>query len=125
MYCKTKPKFFKNLLVAAALTSLLLVAGCGTKYTGEYITDQKLENNLEYVADVIVNKEGYSFLWCIPLASASEDAAKAMMEEVVKKRYPDAAGVFEYEVVQQKGVGLFDWKPTFTARGKVARIPKQ
>lgn len=106
-------------LVLAA--GLVLMAGCASAKPTPFVSDATLASNMEYVADVIVNKEGYHFLWFIPFSSATEDAARELMEQVVREKHKDAAGVFEYKKIQSRGVGIFDWKPTVTIMGKVAR----
>lgn len=115
----------QNTIILTALGLLVagFLAGCGSQEVrNEFVSQQKIDgldsNRFEYVADIVLNREGYNFLWFIPFASASEESAKAIIWEETKKRYKDAAGVYEVEMRQQ-GVGLFDWRPSTTLWGKI------
>lgn len=101
----------------------MLIAGCSSSgISNDFVKEEKLDAyKYDYVADVIVYKEGYSFLWAIPFSSATPEVAKEMIRNKVKEKYPDAAGVYEVQAVNRQGVGLFDWKPSITLWGKVAK----
>lgn len=100
-----------------------MVVGCASYKDTGFITKAKVPNGFEYVGDIIVNKEGMHFLWFIPFYSASEDTAKETMEQKVKEKYPNAAGIYDLKTIYQEGVGLFDWRPAITLIGKVAKSP--
>lgn len=124
MEYKTAQRIAKVWLTFAVLLILAFIAGCCSAKPTPFIATDPLGDNVEYVAHVVVNKEGYHFLWCIPFACATEGVARETMEQEVKAKYPNADGVFEYKVLQERGVSLFDWKPTLTITGKVGRIRK-
>jgi hypothetical protein len=104
------------------MLAALLLAGCCAATPNDFAKTDRLDTSkFEYVADVVVYKEGYHFLWFIPLGCATPDIAKQIMREKVKQKYPDAAGIYEVKEVSHQSVGLFDWRPSISMWGKVVR----
>lgn len=113
----------KIITIPILLALLTMLLGCGGAEVREHFVKEDAldENKYEYIADVVVHKEGYHFLWAIPAVSASETAAKDMMRDKTKETYPNAAGVYEMKIIFRQGVGLGDWSPCIAIKGKVVR----
>lgn len=104
------------------MLAALMLAGCCSSMSNDFVKTEKMDTSrYEYIADVVVYKEGYHFLWFIPMGCATPDAAKQIMRDKVKQKYPDAAGIYEVQEVNRQSVGLFDWKPSIALWGKVVR----
>lgn len=110
-------KFLLCLLITYALV------GCSApEHKDFFVKSEKMdEENFEYIGDITVNKEGYYFLWCIPFASAKEDAAKELMIQKTKWGFPGCAGVFEFKTESKEEVAFFDWAPNIQIKAKVVK----
>lgn len=110
-------KFFAFFFIGLALF------GCSTTdHKDFFVKSEKIdEANFEYIGDIIVNKEGYHFLWFIPFASAKEESAIRLMKEKALWGFPGSAGVFELKETEREEVALFDWTPRLQIQGKVVK----
>ncbi|HON43897.1 MAG: hypothetical protein KBC30_03425 [Planctomycetes bacterium] len=100
----------------------LLLTGCASVDKDYFIRTEPLDSaNYEYLGDIIVHKEGFSFLWCIPFKSATDEATQQLMIEKAKWGFPDSCGVYEYTVTERQEVALFDWTPRLYIKAKVVK----
>ncbi len=99
------------------------LVGCSTpEHKDFFVKSEKIdEANFEYIGDIIVNKEGYHFLWFIPFASGKPEAAIRLMKEKAIWGFPGASGVFELKETEREEVALFDWTPRVQIEGKVVK----
>lgn len=100
--------------------------GCSAKHTNFFIKTEKIEDGYEYIGDIVVNKEGFYFLWFIPFSSNTLDAAKEKMieEALLPQAFPDADGVFDFRIVSEESVGFFRWAPNTVIKARVVRKRK-
>lgn len=113
-----------NLLQLFILLALLgiCISGCSNNEYKKFIIPGKLdETRVEYLADEIVIKEGYYFLWFIPFASNNIESSEEKMVEEAKTHMPDANGLMEINVELQEDVEFFDWTPRTILRGKLIK----
>ncbi|NUM33468.1 MAG: hypothetical protein HUU50_02905 [Candidatus Brocadiae bacterium] len=110
----------KTLLCFLVIWALV---GCSTpEHKNFFIKEEKIdEANFEYIGDIIVNKEGYHFLWFIPFASGKKESAIRLMKEKAVWGFPGAAGIFELRETGREEVALFDWTPLVKIEGKVVK----
>lgn len=101
----------------------LILAGCASVDTKDFfISREQLDSaNYEYLGDIIVHKEGFSFLWCIPFSSATDEATQKLMIEKAKWGFPESCGVYEYKELEREEVALFDWTPKLYIKAKVVK----
>ena len=112
----------QHLFILLLLSSMLI--GCGsTVYKGFIVEEKSIPPGYEYLGDMFVIKEGYYFLWCIPFATNSKEAAIDVMVQKTKIGFPNVRvdGLFDIQVMKTESIGLFDWAPEIVLKGKAAR----
>lgn len=124
IFCKGDNVNKHNIMLILMLLAILLIplSGCSnSEYKKFLIPGQLDQNRYEYIADEIVIKEGYYFLWFIPFASNSQDAAEEKMVEEAQANMPAATGLMEITSELHEDVEFLDWTPRTILRGKLVK----
>lgn len=115
-----KQKILLNIFILG-LSIVVLASCCNYKTKPDFFITKEPASSVDgqAVAEINVLKRGFYFLWCIPFKRGCEAFAKDLMEKKARKQYGNAAGIAEYEVVDDYNMSLFWWTTGTRVKGKI------